>query len=110
MIEADRLITPEASTEDEVIDRAIRPKMLEDYTGQPHVCEQMEIFIFGRRVGPALRRQRRVPGRGVKHGQLLHRLLEEPLVLALDRRVPVVLYRVVGPPLQRLGDLRPSIP
>lgn len=45
MIEADRLITPEASIEDEVIDRAIRPKMLEDYTGQPHVCEQMEIFI-----------------------------------------------------------------
>ncbi len=41
MIEADRLITPEASTEDEVIDRAIRPKMLEDYTGQPHVCEQL---------------------------------------------------------------------
>lgn len=45
MIEADRLITPDASTEDEIIDRAIRPKMLSDYTGQPHVCEQMEIFI-----------------------------------------------------------------
>ncbi|GEA09276.1 Holliday junction ATP-dependent DNA helicase RuvB [Alteromonas sp. KUL42] len=45
MIEADRLITPDANVEDEVIDRAIRPKMLEDYTGQPHVCEQMEIFI-----------------------------------------------------------------
>ena len=45
MIEADRLITPDASSEDEVIDRAIRPKMLDDYTGQPHVCEQMEIFI-----------------------------------------------------------------
>jgi len=45
MIEADRLITPDASTEDEVIDRAIRPKMLDDYTGQPHVCEQMDIFI-----------------------------------------------------------------
>lgn len=45
MIEADRLIAPAASTEDEVIDRAIRPKMLSDYTGQPHVCEQMEIFI-----------------------------------------------------------------
>jgi len=45
MIEANRLITPEASTEEAVIDRAIRPKMLEDYTGQPHVCEQMEIFI-----------------------------------------------------------------
>lgn len=45
MIEADRLITPASSSEDEVIDRAIRPKMLADYTGQPHVCEQMEIFI-----------------------------------------------------------------
>ena len=45
MIEADRLIAPSATTEDEVIDRAIRPKMLADYTGQPHVCEQMEIFI-----------------------------------------------------------------
>ncbi len=45
MIEADRLITPTATQEEEAIDRAIRPKMLDDYTGQPHVCEQMEIFI-----------------------------------------------------------------
>ncbi len=45
MIEADRLIQPTASREDEAIDRAIRPKMLADYTGQQHVCEQMEIFI-----------------------------------------------------------------
>ena len=45
MIEADRLITASASQDDEVIDRAIRPKMLSDYTGQPHVCKQMEIFI-----------------------------------------------------------------
>lgn len=45
MIEADRLIQPAASAEDEAIDRAIRPKMLADYTGQQHVCDQMEIFI-----------------------------------------------------------------
>lgn len=45
MIEADRLIQPTASREDEAIDRAIRPKMLSDYTGQQHVCDQMEIFI-----------------------------------------------------------------
>ena len=45
MIEADRLIQAVADPEDEVIDRAIRPKMLSDYTGQDHVCEQMEIFI-----------------------------------------------------------------
>ena len=45
MIEADRLIQPTAIREDEVIDRAIRPKMLADYTGQDHVCEQRDIFI-----------------------------------------------------------------
>lgn len=45
MIEADRIIKPTANHEDEVVDRAIRPKMLADYTGQDHVCSQMEIFI-----------------------------------------------------------------
>lgn len=45
MIEADRIIKPTASHEDEAVDRAIRPKMLADYTGQEHVCSQMEIFI-----------------------------------------------------------------
>ncbi|KGJ88759.1 Holliday junction branch migration DNA helicase RuvB [Thalassotalea sp. ND16A] len=45
MIEADRLIQPTASREEETIDRAIRPKMLGDYTGQEPVKEQMEIFI-----------------------------------------------------------------
>ena len=45
MIEADRLISASESDEDAVIDRAIRPKLLQDYTGQQHVCDQMEIFI-----------------------------------------------------------------
>ena len=45
MIEADRLIEPVASIEDIGVDRAIRPKMLSDYTGQAHVKAQMEIFI-----------------------------------------------------------------
>ncbi|WDE07231.1 Holliday junction branch migration DNA helicase RuvB [Thalassomonas viridans] len=45
MIEADRLIQADATIEDEGVDRAIRPKMLADYTGQQHVKEQMEIFI-----------------------------------------------------------------
>jgi Holliday junction DNA helicase RuvB len=45
MIEADRLVTATASQDDEVVDRAIRPKMLSDYTGQQVVCEQLEIFI-----------------------------------------------------------------
>ena len=45
MIEADRLVGAQELTEDTVIDRAIRPKLLEDYQGQPHVKEQMQIFI-----------------------------------------------------------------
>ncbi|KLN63146.1 MULTISPECIES: Holliday junction branch migration DNA helicase RuvB [Vibrio] len=47
MIEADRLIAPDNTVykEEDVIDRAIRPKKLEDYKGQDHVRSQMEIFI-----------------------------------------------------------------
>ncbi len=45
MIEADRLIQPVATIEDEGVDRAIRPKMLADYRGQDNVKDQMEIFI-----------------------------------------------------------------
>lgn len=47
MIEADRLIAPDNPNfrEEEVIDRAIRPKKLQDYRGQDQVKAQMEIFI-----------------------------------------------------------------
>ena len=45
MIEADRIISATAKLDDEYLDRAIRPKLLADYVGQPQVCEQMEIFI-----------------------------------------------------------------
>ena len=45
MIEADRLITAEVQSEEEIIDRAIRPKSLSEYIGQPQVRGQMEIFI-----------------------------------------------------------------
>jgi Holliday junction DNA helicase RuvB len=49
MIEADRLVAPQAkpigSSNEDWQDRAIRPKTLQDYVGQPAVKEQMEIFI-----------------------------------------------------------------
>lgn len=45
MIEADRLIAADAQSEEEFLDRAIRPKTLADYVGQPQVRGQMEIFI-----------------------------------------------------------------
>ena len=45
MIEADRIISGQAKPDEDVIDRAIRPKLLADYVGQPQVREQMDIFI-----------------------------------------------------------------
>lgn len=46
MIETDRLVSPDVLNDNEVlIDRAIRPKRLSEYVGQPHVRDQMEIFI-----------------------------------------------------------------
>jgi Holliday junction DNA helicase RuvB len=47
MIEADRLIAVDNPTfkEEDIIDRAIRPKKLNEYRGQDHVRSQMEIFI-----------------------------------------------------------------
>lgn len=50
MIEADRLISAKSGgdggrTVEEQQDRAIRPKLLADYVGQPVVKEQMSIFV-----------------------------------------------------------------
>lgn len=43
MIEADRLVSADSSGFEEAADRAIRPKLLQEYVGQPHVRSQMEI-------------------------------------------------------------------
>ncbi|KZZ13676.1 Holliday junction DNA helicase RuvB, partial [Oleiphilus sp. HI0079] len=50
MIEADRLVSAQPSPEgrrniEDQQDRAIRPKLLSDYVGQPVVKEQMSIFV-----------------------------------------------------------------
>lgn len=45
MIEADRLVSADSSGFEEAADRAIRPKLLAEYVGQPQVRSQMEIFI-----------------------------------------------------------------
>ncbi len=50
MISEDRIITAQAKGEEETYDRAIRPKALSDYIGQPAVREQMEIFIGAARA------------------------------------------------------------
>ncbi len=44
-IEYDRLSSAAPREEDKAFDRAIRPKSLQDYVGQPSVKQQMNIFI-----------------------------------------------------------------
>jgi len=40
-----RLIDPELEDEDNSQERALRPRTLKEYVGQPQVCEQMDIFM-----------------------------------------------------------------
>ena len=48
-IDADRFVSPVKVPGEEAQDRAVRPKTLADYEGQPRVREQMEIFISAAR-------------------------------------------------------------
>ncbi|NND40331.1 MAG: AAA family ATPase, partial [Pseudomonadales bacterium] len=57
MIEPDRLVSANDDADTGATrhieaeqDRALRPKTLEDYTGQPAVCEQMQVFIEAARM------------------------------------------------------------
>jgi len=44
-MDEERLISPLSNAEESSQERALRPKVLEDYVGQNEVCEQMDIFI-----------------------------------------------------------------
>ncbi|OPX54676.1 Holliday junction DNA helicase subunit RuvB [Oceanospirillum multiglobuliferum] len=49
MIEPDRLVSASHKERDEFHDRAMRPRLLADYVGQPEVRKQMDIFISAAR-------------------------------------------------------------
>jgi Holliday junction DNA helicase RuvB len=52
---ADRIVTGLASSEEEAVERAIRPRRLEEYVGQAPVKAQLEIFVgAARQRGEAL--------------------------------------------------------
>ncbi|MDE2460693.1 MAG: Holliday junction branch migration DNA helicase RuvB [Gammaproteobacteria bacterium] len=93
----ERLVAAKVTPEDEAIDRAIRPRTLAEYIGQPAVREQMGIFI----------------GAAKQRGEALdHVLIFGPPGLGKTTLAHIIAYELgvnlrqtSGPVLERPGDL-----
>jgi Holliday junction DNA helicase RuvB len=96
-IEKDRVITASAGRDDEVVDRAVRPKSLADYVGQPNVKTQMDIFI----------KAARMRGEALDHVLIFGPpgLGKTTLANIIANELQVNLRQTSGPVLERPGDL-----
>ena len=92
-----RLIDAELDEEEIRFDKSIRPKTLDDYVGQPQVCEQMEIFIgAARKRGDALDHTFIFGPPGLGKTTLSHIIANE---------MGANLRQTSGPVLEKAGDL-----
>jgi len=97
LIQTDRLINPVSNTEDGAVDKAIRPRRLADYVGQPRTREQMEIFIpAAKSRGEALDHLLIFGPPGLGKTTLSHIVANE---------MEVNIRQTSGPVLERAGDL-----
>lgn len=97
MIELDRMLSPATKVNEDVNDRALRPKLLAEYIGQKPVCDQLQLFIDAAKA---------------RKEALDHVLLYGPpglgkttLATIVAREMGVNIRQTSGPVLDRPGDL-----